>query len=60
MDPLANTDLQTYIRDLVDRHLPDKDRRETDATTRPKNLPKRSDDNVTPTGKEKDKRVEKV
>ena len=60
MDPLANTDLETYIKNLVDHHLPGKDDQAKDSPTRQKTFHKRPDDKVSPTGKVKDKRVEKA
>lgn len=30
MNPLVNTDLHTYLRELVDHHLPDKDGEDKD------------------------------
>jgi hypothetical protein len=60
MDPLANTDLQTYIKNLVDHHLPDKADREKDSATRRKTLNKRSDDKVSPKGKAKGKLVKEA
>ena len=60
MDPLANTDLQTYIKNLVDYHWSDMDDQAKDATTRRKTRHKRSDDKAPPTGREKDKRVEEA
>ena len=60
MDSLADTDLQTYIKNLVDHHLPDKDDQEKDATTRRKAIHKWPEDKASPTGRIKDKRVEKA
>lgn len=62
MDPLANTDLQTYIENLVDHHLPDRGDHDKDSTSRPKGPRKRSGGTARPTGdeirKEKRKRAE--
>ena len=60
MDPLANTDLETYIKSLVDHHLPDKDDQGKGSTSRQKTFHKRPDDKASPTGREKGKRVEKA
>ena len=60
MDPLANTDLETYIKNLVDHHLPDKGDQERDLTSRQNTFHKRPDDKASPTGREKGKRVEKA
>jgi hypothetical protein len=60
MNPLANTDLQTYIRNLVNDHLPGKDDGDRDSTPRTKTRHRRSDDKAPPTGAKKDKRAEKA
>ena len=60
MDPLANTDLQTYIKNLVDHHLPGQDDKDEASRTPPKAMRKRSDDKAPPTGREKSKRVEEA
>ena len=45
MNPLANTDLQTYLRNLVDRHMPDwEDGHGKEGATHPETLDKPSDD----------------
>ena len=60
MNPLVNTDLDTYLRELVDHHLPGKDGQGKDSTPRPKNLRKRSNETAPPTVEEKEKRAEKA
>jgi hypothetical protein len=60
MDPLANNDLKTYIKNLVDRHLPGKDDQEDDLATRRKTQQKKSGDKTRPIGGINDKRVEKA
>ena len=44
MKPLANTDLQTYLRDLVDDYLPDKNGHGKGGAPHPKGLHKPPDD----------------
>ena len=60
MNPLVNTDLHTYLRELVDHHLPDKDGEDKDPAANPKVLNKRSGDEAPLTGDEKEKRADTV
>jgi hypothetical protein len=56
MNPLANSDLQTYVRQLVDRHLPDKGGEDNDPTAVSKVRPKSSGAKAPSAKDEKDQR----
>jgi hypothetical protein len=60
MKPLANTDLQTYLRDLVDDYLPDENDRGKGRATLPKALRKPSGERNSRSTEEKDKRTERA
>lgn len=60
MNPLANTDLHTYLRELVDHHFPGKDDEDKDPIASPKVLHERSAGKAPSTGDEKAKRMEKA
>jgi hypothetical protein len=60
MNPLANTDLQTYLRNLVDRHMPDKDGHGKGWAPHPKALHEPSDNGGARSTEEKETRTEKV
>jgi hypothetical protein len=60
MNPLANTDLQTYLRDLVDDYLSDKSDRGKGRATHAKALRKPSGDRNSRSTDEKDKRTERA
>ena len=60
MKPLANTDLQTYLRDLVDDYLPDENDRGKGRETLPKALRKPSGERNSRSTEEKDKRTERA
>ena len=60
MKPLANTDLQTYLRNLVDDYLPDGNGRGKEGATHPDDLQKPSGTRRSQPTDEKDKRTEKA
>lgn len=53
MNPLVNTDLQTYLKELVDHHLPGKDSEDKDPAGNVKSSLHWSDEPCPPTGEEK-------
>jgi hypothetical protein len=53
MNPLVNTDLQTYLKELVDHHLPGKDSEDKDPAGSVKSSLHWSDEPCPPTGEEK-------
>ena len=53
MNPLVNTDVHRYVKDLIDRHIPNEDSKMDDSSGIPKGTPDRSEDVYSSTGEEK-------
>jgi hypothetical protein len=60
MNPLVNTELQAYVKELIDQNFPGKDDEDQDPVASPKVLHKRSGDKAQSTGDEKAKRADRA
>ena len=55
MNPLVNTDVHRYVKDLIDRHIPNEAGKTEDWSNTSKRTPKRSEDVSSSSGEGRDK-----